>query len=382
MGYNLTAEMFSEWAIGLVVVAVRLYARFSVDRGIFRWDDLCLVLGTIFWTLLVVFLYLCTAVYGSNIGLNDTTAAEVSDDYVPALRQGSIYAFLAWLAYILMVWSFKGVLVVLYNRLTVGLKQNRLALAVGVLSLCTFITSLLFDLLNCRPIQKNWQIKPYAGNNCTVRPLNYIVIEVLSILTDLCIMCVPIPLIIIAKIPTSQKWILSGLFSSGIFVMVAAALRAYYSVKELKTLSTALGWASRQAFVSAIIVCAPGIKPLLSRFSWFASYSSSRGYDKKDRTRTTTFFNSKSGGRDVTVVSTCEPQPYELSSLGWKRNRHMSSGESQEHIMDFPLPTQQGNGPDLERNTGIMITTHVTLAHEDVAPDDLHTVPTTPPFHH
>ncbi|BCR98263.1 uncharacterized protein AKAW2_31582A [Aspergillus luchuensis] len=118
MGYNLTAEMFSEWAIGLVVIAVRLYTRFSVDRGMFRWDDVCLVLGTLFWTLLVVFLYLCTAVYGSNIGLNATTAAEVPDDQVPSLTKGSIYAFLAWLSYILMVWSFKGVLVFLYNRLT------------------------------------------------------------------------------------------------------------------------------------------------------------------------------------------------------------------------------------------------------------------------
>ncbi|PYI10957.1 hypothetical protein BO78DRAFT_457935 [Aspergillus sclerotiicarbonarius CBS 121057] len=370
MGYNLTAEMFSEWAIGLVVVAVRLYARFSVDRGIFRWDDLCLVLGAIFWTLLVVFLYLCTDVYGSNIGLNETTAAEVPDDAGSSLRKGSIYAFLAWLVYILMVWSFKGVLVFLYNRLTVGLWQNRLALGVGVLTLCTFIASLLFDLLNCRPIQKNWQIKPYAGNNCTVRPLNYIVIE----------MCVPIPLIIIAKIPTSQKWILSGLFSSGIFVMVAAALRAYYSVKDIKTLSTALGWASRQAFVSAIIVCAPGIKPLLSRFSWFASYSSSRGYDQKDQTRST-FFNSKSGGRDITVISACEPQPQELSSLDWKRNKRNLSGESQEHIIDFLPPTQQGHGPDLEGNMGIMITTDVTLAHEEVVSDDL-PVSTTPPFHH
>ncbi|RAL00757.1 uncharacterized protein BO80DRAFT_407061 [Aspergillus ibericus CBS 121593] len=379
MGYNLTAEMFSEWAIGLVVVAVRLYARFSVDRGILRWDDVCLVLGTIFWTLLVVFLYLCTAVYGSNIGLNETTAAEVPDDEVPALRKGSIYA-LAWLAYILMVWCFKGVLVFLYNRLTVGLWQNRIALAVAALTVCTFTTSLLFDLLNCRPIQKNWQVKPYAGNNCTVRPLNYIVMEVLSILTDLCIMCVPIPLIIIAKIPTSQKWVLSGLFSSGIFVMVAAALRASYSVKDIKTLATALGWASRQAFVSAIIVSAPGIKPLLSRFAWFASYSSSRGYDKKDQTRTT-FFNSKSGGRDNTVTSTCEPQSYELSSLGWKRNKWNSSGESQEHIIDFFPPSQQGHGSDLGGNTGIMITTDVTLAHEEIAPDDLH-VSTTPPFHH
>ncbi|EHA18788.1 hypothetical protein ASPNIDRAFT_134351, partial [Aspergillus niger ATCC 1015] len=359
MRYNLTAEMFSEWAIGLVVIAVRLYTRFSVDRGMFRWDDVCLVLGTIFWTLLVVFLYLCTAVYGSNIGLNDTTATEVPDDQVPSLTKGSIYAFLAWLSYILMVWSFKGVLVFLYNRLTIGLSQHRLALAVGAFTVCTFVVSLLFDLLICRPIEKNWQVKPYAGmlfSHIQSHLLTY------CTRTDLCIMCVPIPLIIVAKIPTSQKWILTGLFSSGIFVMIAAGLRAYYSVKDLSTLATALGWASRQAFVSAIIVCAPGIKPLLSRFSWFASYSSSRGYDKKDRSRTT-FFNSKSGGRDVTVVSTCEPQPYELSSMGWPRKRQNSSGESQEHIMDFLPAPQQGYAGDSERNMGIMITTDVTLAH-------------------
>ncbi|OOF97602.1 hypothetical protein ASPCADRAFT_45074 [Aspergillus carbonarius ITEM 5010] len=348
MGYNLTAEMFSEWAVGLVVVAVRLYARFSVDRGIFRWDDFCLVLGTIFWTLLVVFLYLCTDVYGSNIGLNDTTAAEVPDDAVSSLRKGSIYAFLAWLAYILM-----------RGPLAESPSHSR----------GSFIFLHLHHITPFRSPQLSADSEKLAG-------------QAICRKTDLCIMCVPIPLILIAKIPTSQKWILCGLFSSGIFVMVAASLRAYYSVKELKTLSTALGWASRQAFVSAIIVCAPGIKPLLSRFSWFASYSSSRGYDQKDRTRTTTFFNSKSGGRDATVISTCEPQPYELSSLGWKKNRRISSGESQEHIMDFPLPTQQGNGPDLEGNTGIMITTHVTLAHEDVSPDDLRNVSTTPPLHH
>ncbi|KAI3054689.1 hypothetical protein CBS147353_11404 [Aspergillus niger] len=362
MGYNLIAEMFSEWAMGLVVIAVRLYMRFSVDRTMFRWDDVCLVLGTRLWTLLVAFLYLCTAVYGGNIGLNDTTAAEVPDDQVPSLTKGSIHAFLAWLSYILLVWSFKGVLVFLYSRLRISLSQHRLALAVGAFTVCTFVTSLIFDLLNCRPIEKNWQVKPYAGDNCTVRPLNYVVIEALSIVTDLCIMCVPMILIIVAKIPTSQKWILTGLFSSGIFVMVAAGLRAYYSVKDLSTLSTALGWASRQAFVSAIIVCAPGIKPLLSRFFWFASHSSSRGYDKKGRTRTT-IFNSKSGGRDITV-------------------RQNLSGESQEHIMDLLPASQRGYAANSDRSMGIMITTDVTLTREDLPPEEVHNVSTTPPYGH
>jgi hypothetical protein len=50
-----------------------------------------------------------------------------------------------------------------YLRLTERLSQQRLvkflAIAVGV----TYIIVLLEILLHCRPIQRNWQIKPYAG---------------------------------------------------------------------------------------------------------------------------------------------------------------------------------------------------------------------------
>lgn len=43
---------------------------------------------------------------------------EVPDSEVPKLRQGGIYAFVAWISYICLVWSFKGVLMFLYNRIT------------------------------------------------------------------------------------------------------------------------------------------------------------------------------------------------------------------------------------------------------------------------
>lgn len=57
-------------------------------------------------------------VYGSNIGLTPKSAMEVPDDQVAALRLGSIHAFIAWLSYIFLAWSFKGVLLLLYNQLT------------------------------------------------------------------------------------------------------------------------------------------------------------------------------------------------------------------------------------------------------------------------
>lgn len=47
MGYNLTAEMFSEWAIGMAIIAIRLYARWKVGKGHFQWDDALLVTAAV-----------------------------------------------------------------------------------------------------------------------------------------------------------------------------------------------------------------------------------------------------------------------------------------------------------------------------------------------
>lgn len=59
-----------------------------------------------------------TDVYGSNIGLSTETALQIPDSQVQSYKIGSVCAFVAWIAYILAVWAFKGVLVFLYTRLT------------------------------------------------------------------------------------------------------------------------------------------------------------------------------------------------------------------------------------------------------------------------
>ncbi|OQE43494.1 hypothetical protein PENCOP_c003G08727 [Penicillium coprophilum] len=356
MTYNVTTELFAEWAIGMAIIAIRIYARWKLGKGKFYWDDLCLGFATIFWTMHTVFLYLCNDVYGSNIGLDEKTAMEVPDSQVVVLRTGSIHAFVAWISYVCMVWSFKGVLMFLYNRLTLGLWQHRLTKVVGAFCVGTFIASLFFHIFICNPLHRSWQIKPYAGDNCTIRPLNYIVIETLSITTDIAILTIPIPLVIAARIPLTQKLLLCLLFSSGIFVMIAAFLRAYYSVKDISQLSTALGWASREALVSVITICAPGIKPLVSHSRWFSSKGSSNLTSQMPK-RNSVFTSSRSQSRDV-----YNRHPYELSSLGWGKSRRDSSGESQQHIVVDT--TGSGDGSLKNYKEGIVVTTDVSFSEE------------------
>lgn len=159
MVYNLTAELFAEWAIGIIVAGIRIYSRCFVDKRGLYWDDAFLILG------LVRFLHCCPSspsrspdaaridildfddhhalslhrytlsgtiaimyyglhsfshldVYGSNIGLTSETALDIPDNEVPSYTIGSVCGFVAWIAYIVAVWAFKGVLVFLCTRLT------------------------------------------------------------------------------------------------------------------------------------------------------------------------------------------------------------------------------------------------------------------------
>jgi hypothetical protein len=50
-----------------------------------------------------------------------------------------------------------------YQRLTKRLSQQGLVKFLGIAVGVTYTVVLIETLLHCRPIQRNWQIKPYAG---------------------------------------------------------------------------------------------------------------------------------------------------------------------------------------------------------------------------
>ncbi|KAK2808019.1 hypothetical protein FQN50_005101 [Emmonsiellopsis sp. PD_5] len=296
--YDLTTELFAEWAIGLVIIAIRLYTRCSTGIRNLYWDDLFLAFVVVIWTMHTIFLYL-VEVFDSNIGLNEETAMLVPDSEIPRRRKGAIFAFIAWLCYIFLVWAFKGVLMFLYNRLT----------------------------------------------------------------TDVGIMCIPVPLIATSKVPLTQKVILCVLFSTGLFVIVTSILRAYYSVRNIYDLDVALAWASREAFVSVVVVCAPGIKPLFRKFSWFNKIFSGRSDGSTPAARRTgrsSIFDQNGTFATISVADGKNEQ-LEMASKWIKRNKskRVSSGDSQEHIIDSVAGERRKHGDE-----DIVVTTEYKVGYE------------------
>ena len=59
-------------------------------------------------------------------------------------------------------------------------------------------------------------------------PAFLITVLVLNLVTDVCIILIPIPIILPLRISWGRKLGLMFLFSAGIFVMIAAILRVYF----------------------------------------------------------------------------------------------------------------------------------------------------------
>ncbi|KAH9906912.1 hypothetical protein F4778DRAFT_778344 [Xylariomycetidae sp. FL2044] len=379
MAYDLPTELFAELGIGMVIFGVRFYARWTTI-GPRNWglDDIFAGLAVVFWILEATFLYTC-GVYGNNIGLDEKTALEVPDSEVPRLVEGSKHAYAAWIFYIVLIWVLKGVLLLLYNKLTMGLWQHKLAKLMMVISVLTFLASLFWHIFSCFPTYKAWQIKPFPGDACTLRQGNYIIITILDVVTDLGIIAIPLPMLLQSTLSLRRKLSLGILFSSGVFVMTCSIVRAYYSLANIESLTVALGWASREILVAAIVVCAPSIKPLVSqakkRLTGNYGSGGSNSWKSGDGSRHGLSRINNSAARDpenITTVVAGGPSrspTYKLSNgIGWSQR-----GESQDHINAIvdgdDKSTSSGGGGEGGggggKDSGIMVTHEFKVSSSD-----------------
>jgi len=67
-------------------------------------------------------------------------------------------------------------------------------------------------------------------------PAFLVTVLVLNLVTDVCIILIPIPIILPLKISWARKLGLLGMFCAGIFIMIAAILRVYF-VMAVSTVS-------------------------------------------------------------------------------------------------------------------------------------------------
>ena len=111
-----------------------------------------------------------------------------------------------------------------------------------------------------------------------------------SILTDVLLVVIPLPLFWKLKLPTREKWIVTVLFALGLFASVASIMRIRVLHDVQSTDATfgavaTLNWSVVEVGTGIVCACVPCLKPLVKRLmpGRFATTAErSRGVVKQD----------------------------------------------------------------------------------------------------
>ncbi|KAF3921168.1 hypothetical protein ABW21_db0202173 [Orbilia brochopaga] len=166
-----------------------------------------------------------------------------------------------------ILWAVKFSLLIFIWRLTEGLpKMRKWWWGILVFNVIMWMSAIMSQYLNCRPLQTAFNIGPEACETLhpgtSARALIYAMIA--DIITDLSIMALPLRLLYGLKINKKQKMGLILIFSLGVLSIIFAIVRGVGSIVDEAIIPIwLLVWTQSEACVALIVACLPSLRTLL-----------------------------------------------------------------------------------------------------------------------
>jgi hypothetical protein len=106
-------------------------------------------------------------------------------------------------------------ILLLYHRIFPSKTFTRILWAVGAFILAYTITSSMVNLLQCVPIEANWNPKAAATAKCVKFGSELIALSTINAVTDLVLLVLPMPLLWRLHVNLKRKIQLMGMFALG-----------------------------------------------------------------------------------------------------------------------------------------------------------------------
>jgi hypothetical protein len=207
---------------------------------------------------------------------------------------------------------------------------------------------------------------PAANPQCSTYHDHLIVNTVFNISSDVMMLCIPLPILIRAKLPLQKKLILCIVFSMGIFVIICAVLSKFYSFSlpygvdwvrpflKPSFLSTYANfrrkvyWYVREVSTAVIVANMPHLWALMRRtfnLRAFLSYSSTLRSRLGTNSRPETL--PEAGSTQITD----NRKWYGLKNKGSHPDSFLDQSESEERITGVPLKIRKDVEFRVERDS-------------------------------
>jgi fucose permease len=202
-----------------------------------------------------------------------------------APMQSANYAFTVLYNPTLM--ATKTSILIFYLRLSRDI--NKIFRRASFLTLAVVLTGGIvltaLNIFQCNPVSAGYHVDQ-SGAKCIGLVTLYLASAPFNIITDLAILCLPIPILTGMRLPQKQKTILVFTFALGIFVIAVDVVRIYYLQKAALNgatgafdntgkvtdhanysynVSFCLMWSCVEANTGIICACIPTLKPLVSK---------------------------------------------------------------------------------------------------------------------
>lgn len=203
---------------------------------------------------------------GSNLLPPGFDFSTLTDKQTSDRIHGSKFSLVAEQMQISVVWGCKTCLLLLYHRLTQAAapKSN---LAIKILAVYIAFGFVIMELLYftawCRPFHHYWALITETPQ-CNALINHRITNAVFNISSDIIMLCIALSLFARSLLPLKRKLVLYGVFSIGIFAIIAAVLNKYYSFTNPYKQSW-VTWYCREASTAIIVANLPFTWTLLRR---------------------------------------------------------------------------------------------------------------------
>ncbi|TKX23574.1 hypothetical protein C1H76_4086 [Elsinoe australis] len=256
---NFTRETWALYGVGIAILVLRLVERTRRAKSLrhLQVED-WIAFQLIGWfTLLTAALNKVINGGGSNFMTPEEEAA-LTPETTRERIIGSKFVLASEFGMIMTIWSCKAIMLLVYRRLTSGLKQERYILGVGIWVGLGFVATVLALFINCRPFSGYWSV-PAIDSQCWSY-YNFGYVEaVFNITADIAVLIVGMPLIINVQRPWQQKVPLVLIFGMGLFVIAAALTNKLYAYLPWLLSYNYAFWYMREAAVSVYVTNLPAL---------------------------------------------------------------------------------------------------------------------------
>ncbi|KAI6855952.1 hypothetical protein KC338_g7913 [Hortaea werneckii] len=229
----LVVESWIWYGVVLVVAVSRFISRHMTLRTWKRFgiDDYLMVAVLCFYTALIATINIVRSA-NTNLIPPGVDYHKFTKDQIDDRQMGSKLVLVVEQCQCVTIWGAKATLLIMYLHLTTMRREHIFVWAlIGYVAFSFVFMEIFYFAVWCRPFSEYWAI-PTSSHQCNAATNHLITNAVFNISSDCLMLAIGLPMFLRLRLPLKKKIPTVGIFSLGIFVILAAVLNKVYSFNQ------------------------------------------------------------------------------------------------------------------------------------------------------